>query len=104
MKTRLIFCAVAVIAFGLYAFNTIKLGAIMGQVAPVASVNSALLVSGADTLKVLPVQGIFKFTNLKQGVYSLIIKGNAPYKDFVLKNVAVKDSATTNVGKIVMQP
>ncbi|RZK84320.1 MAG: carboxypeptidase regulatory-like domain-containing protein, partial [Pedobacter sp.] len=59
--------------------------------------------AGTDTLRAELNQGSFAFTNLKEGVYKVWIKGNAPYKDATIENVAVKDSATTDLGEIKLQ-
>jgi len=48
-------------------------------------------------------QGVFAFSNLKEGVYTVWIKANAPYKDAIIEKVAVKDSATTDLGEIKLQ-
>ena len=48
-------------------------------------------------------QGSFTFINLKEGVYKVWIKANAPYKDATIENVAVKDSSTTDLGEIKLQ-
>ncbi|WP_316802525.1 carboxypeptidase regulatory-like domain-containing protein [Pedobacter nototheniae] len=86
------------------AFTGIKLGGITGRVNPANAVISvSLAAAGADTLKAQVNDGAFTFTNLKQGVYTVWIKANAPYKDTVIDNIAVKDSATTDLGEIKLQ-
>ncbi|TCD12837.1 carboxypeptidase regulatory-like domain-containing protein [Pedobacter frigidisoli] len=90
------------IVFGLgsIAFTNAKLGGIMGRITPADASSSVSLVAGTDTLKAEIVQGAFTFTNLKEGVYTVFIKANAPYKDAVIEKVAVKDSATTDLGEV----
>ena len=99
------FLIIALMVFTLFfaAFTNIKTGGIIGKVSPVEAASSASLVVGTDTLKAEILQGNFTFTNLKEGVYTLLIKANAPYKDIVIEKVAVKDSATTDVGEIKLQ-
>ncbi|PWS28024.1 carboxypeptidase regulatory-like domain-containing protein [Pedobacter yonginense] len=101
MKKLSIFLSLIVIlSIGLIAMKNIRLGGIMGKIAPLDAASSVSIVSGTDTLKAQINQGVFGFTNLKQGVYTIWIKGNAPYKDTMIENVAVKDSATTDLGEI----
>ncbi|WP_316797393.1 carboxypeptidase regulatory-like domain-containing protein [Pedobacter agri] len=85
------------------AFSFIKVGGIVGRVSPADAVADVSLVAGTDTLKAQISQGAFTFTNLKEGVYTILIKANAPYKDTLIEKVAVKDSATTDLGEIKLQ-
>jgi len=99
-KLSIILSLIVVLSIGLIAFKNIRLGGIMGKITPVDGASSVSVVAGTDTLKAQINQGTFGFTNLKQGVYTIWIKGNAPYKDAMIENVAVKDSATTDLGEI----
>ncbi len=47
--------------------------------------------------------GTFVFSNVKKGTYTIWIRANAPYKNAWIENVAVIDSATTDVGEIQLQ-
>ncbi|WP_231427806.1 carboxypeptidase-like regulatory domain-containing protein [Pedobacter sp. Leaf250] len=85
------------------AFSFIKVGGIVGRVSPADAVADVSLVAGTDTLKAQISQGAFTFTNLKEGVYTILIRANAPYKDTLIEKVAVKDSATTDLGEIKLQ-
>ena len=85
------------------AFTFVKLGGITGRVIPNDSVAGVSLVAGRDTVKVQITDGAFTFINLKEGVYTVWVKANAPYKDAMIENVAVKDSATTDLGEIKLQ-
>lgn len=102
-KLGMILSLLIIVALGSIAFKSIRLGGIMGRITPVDAGASVSLVSGTDTLKAQISQGAFTFTNLKQGVYSVWIRANAPYKDTLIENVAVKDSATTDLGEIKLQ-
>ena len=92
-----------VFALGSIAYTNIKLGGIMGKISPADAAASVSLVAGTDTLKAQLSQGAFVFSNLKQGVYTVWIMANAPYKDALIEKVAVKDSATTDLGEIKLQ-
>lgn len=94
---------IIVFALGAIAFTNVKLGGIIGKITPVDAASSVSLVASTDTLSAQVNQGVFTFTNLKQGVYTVVIKANAPYKDAVIEKVAVKDSATTDLGEIKLQ-
>ncbi|MCX2573846.1 carboxypeptidase regulatory-like domain-containing protein [Pedobacter sandarakinus] len=85
------------------AFTQVRVGGIIGRVAPSDAIVSVSLAGNADTVKAELSQGAFTFTNLKEGVYTLWIKANAPYKDTMIEKVAVKDSATTDLGEIKLQ-
>jgi len=86
-----------------FAFALIKQGGIVGRINPTEAVADISLVAGTDTVKAQFSQGAFTFTNLKEGVYTVWIKANAPYKDALIEKVAVKDSATTDLGEIKLQ-
>ncbi len=92
--------ALLVISVGAIAITGIKLGSIVGKVAPANGAESVVLISEKDTLRTEINQGMFVFNNLKQGVYTVWVKGAAPYKDAILEKVAVKDSSTTDLGTI----
>ncbi|KIA94586.1 hypothetical protein OC25_09330 [Pedobacter kyungheensis] len=99
-KLCAILALLIVFALGAIAYTNIKLGGIIGKISPADAAASVSLVAGTDTLKAQLNQGVFTFTNLKEGVYTVWIRANAPYKDATIEKVAVKDSATTDLGEI----
>jgi hypothetical protein len=102
-KLCVVLSLLIVFALGAIAFTNIKLGGIIGKISPADAASSVSLVAATDTLKAQISQGVFTFTNLKEGVYTVVVKANAPYKDAVIEKVAVKDSATTDLGEIKLQ-
>ncbi|UKT63663.1 carboxypeptidase regulatory-like domain-containing protein [Pedobacter mucosus] len=101
MKKLILILSVAVIlCISLFGFKLIKLGAISGKISPANNVASVSLISGIDTVKAPINQGSFKFSDLKEGVYSISLKALPPFKDTIINKVAVKDSATTDLGEI----
>lgn len=84
----------------LLAFNTQQGGGIQGKVAPENSVARVLLIQGRDSLLIATQNGVFKSTGLIKGTYTLLVKAVPPYKDFSIKDVAIIDSATTDMGNI----
>ena len=102
-KSNLIIAILFIIAIGSFAFTNVKLGGITGKITPADGVSAVALVAGTDTLRAELNKGTFTFINLKEGVYKIWIKGNAPYKDAAIENVAVKDSSTTDLGEIKLQ-
>jgi len=101
MKKLSVFCVALILSSILFvAFTFVKAGGIVGRVSPQDAVAGVSLVAGSDTVKVQVNQGAFSFTNLKEGVYTVMVKANAPYKDAILENVAVKDSTTTDLGEL----
>jgi len=99
-KASLNFLAVAGLSIGLFAFGSIKEGGIQGKVTPSEGAKEVVAVAGTDTLRSQISNGTFVFSNVKKGTYTVWIKANAPYKDAAVENVAVTDSATTDIGEI----
>lgn len=99
-RASLNFLAVAGLSLGLFAFGSIKEGGIQGKVTPAEGVKEVVAVAGADTLRSQMNNGTFVFSNVKKGTYTIWVKANAPYKDASVENVAVADSATTDIGEI----
>ncbi|MCY1518031.1 hypothetical protein D9M68_527360 [compost metagenome] len=99
-KAGLNFLGVILLLIGLFAFVSVKEGGIQGKVIPSEGVKAVIATSGTDTLSSQLSDGVFVFSNVKKGTYTLWVKANAPYKDTVVENVAVTDSATTDVGEI----
>lgn len=83
-----------------FGFAKIKMGAIKGQAAPNGAISSIYLIQGTDTLAKNANQQAFNFKNLKEGVYSILVRGTNNYRDSLIRNVAVKDSSTTDMGLI----
>ena len=102
-KLDKILFAVVLLSFVAFASTNIRVGGITGKITPPEGVSAVALVAGTDTLRAELNSGAFTFINLKEGVYKVWIKGNAPYKDATIENVAVKDSATTDLGEIKLQ-
>ncbi|WP_316785856.1 carboxypeptidase-like regulatory domain-containing protein [Pedobacter frigiditerrae] len=92
--------AVAGLSLGLFAFGSIKEGGIQGKVTPAEGAKEVVAVAGTDTLRSTISNGAFVFSKVKKGTYTVWVKANAPYKDTSVENVAVTDSATTDIGEI----
>lgn len=99
-RLKLNFIAVAWFSLGLLAFSAIKEGGIQGKVNPAEGAAQILAISGRDTLRATVNNGSFIFSNVKAQTYTIMVKANPPYKDTSVENVAVVDSATTDVGEI----
>ncbi len=99
-KASLNFLAIAGLSIGLFAFGSIKEGGIQGRVTPAEGAKEVVAIAGTDTLRSQISNGVFVFSNVKKGTYTLWVKANAPYKDAAIENVAVTDSATTDIGEI----
>lgn len=99
-RASLGFLAVAGLSIGLFAFGSIKEGGIQGTVTPAEGAREVVAIAGTDTLRSQISNGTFVFSNVKKGTYTVWIKANAPYKDASVENVAVVDSATTNIGEV----
>ena len=92
--------AIASLSLGLFAFASIKEGGIQGKVTPAEGAKEVVAVVGTDTLRSQINNGAFVFSSVKKGTYTVWFKANAPYKDTLVENVAVTDSATTDIGEI----
>ena len=99
-RASLSFLAIAGLSIGLFAFGSIKEGGIQGRITPAEGASEVVAIAGTDTLRSQISSGVFVFSNVKKGTYTIWVKGNAPYKDATVENVAVVDSATTDVGEI----
>lgn len=99
-KLSLNILTAAGLSLGLLAFTAVREGGIKGRVLPAEAGTQVLAVSGVDTLRAEINSGNFTFTNVKKGTYTIWIKAKAPFKDTSLENVAVIDSALTDVGEI----
>lgn len=102
-RASLNFLAVAGLSIGLFAFGSIKEGGIQGKVSPAEGAKEVVAIAGTDTLRSQISNGAFVFSNVKKGTYTVWVKANAPYKDASVENVAVVDSATTDIGEIKLQ-
>jgi hypothetical protein len=102
-KASLNFLAVAGLSLGLFAFSSINEGGIQGRVTPAEGAKEVIAIAGTDTLRSQVSNGAFVFGKVKKGTYTVVVKANAPYKDASVENVAVTDSATTDIGEIKLQ-
>lgn len=99
-RLKLNFIVAAGLSLGLLAFSSIREGGIRGKVTPAEGASQVLAISGRDTLRASVNNGSFVFSKVKPQTYTIWVKANPPYKDTSLENVAVVDSATTDVGEI----
>lgn len=91
------------LSLALVAFTFIKESGIMGKISPVGAATEVLAVSGTDTLKTVVSNGSFVLSPIKPRTYTIWIKANAPYRDSLIENVAVIDSAITDIGEIKLE-
>ena len=88
----------------LLAFKAANSGAIQGKISPAEGIAEILIIAGTDTLKVPNQQGNFIVQSLKANTYRVHIVAVPPYQDYILNEVAVIDSATTDIGQIRLIP
>lgn len=91
------------LVLGVLAFTLVREGGIRGRISPAETVAQVLAITGTDTLRTDVASGRFSFANIKKGTYTLWIKTTLPYKDTTVEQVAVIDSAVTDVGEIKLQ-
>lgn len=102
-RLSLNFLMVIGLLFALIAFTFIKESGITGKISPADGASEVLAVAGTDTLKTVVSNGSFIFSPIKPGTYTVWVKAKAPYKDTSVENVAVVDSAITDVGEIKLE-
>lgn len=87
-----------------FAFKATNSGAIQGKINPPDGIAEILVIAGTDTLKVPNQQGIFVVNSLSANTYTVLVRAIPPYQDYILHEVAVIDSATTDIGQIKLLP
>ena len=100
---KLSFLMLAGLLLTFFAFTFIKESGIQGKVSPSDGAVQVLAITGTDTLKAEISNGSFMFSGIKPATYTLWIKARAPYKDTSVENVAVIDSAVTDVGELKLE-
>ncbi|WP_432713759.1 carboxypeptidase regulatory-like domain-containing protein [Pedobacter sp.] len=95
--------AFILLPIALFAFKTQYSGAIQGKISPINGFQQVLVISGVDTLTVQATNGSFNVAHLRPRTYKIWIKAIPPLRDSVLNEVAVIDSATTDIGQIQLQ-
>ena len=99
-KLMLSLLAIVAVAFCLLAFNVLETGGLRGRVSPINGAEKAIAISGRDTLMTDVTNGSFSFGNVKPATYTIWIQAKPPLRDASVENVAVIDSAITDVGEI----
>ncbi|PST84903.1 carboxypeptidase regulatory-like domain-containing protein [Pedobacter yulinensis] len=92
-----VFCLFVTLFFG---FSAPPQGSIIGKVNPPQGAGSVLAVMGRDTMRASLSTGNFRFNGLKAGLYQVWIKGISPYRDTLIRNIAVTDTNTTDLGTL----
>lgn len=82
------------------AFKIQNDGAIQGKVVPQEGVQMVVAIAGRDTVSTQLNGGNFMLAKLKPGTYTVWMKGNAPFRDTSIVNVAVIEGTTTDLGEI----
>ena len=82
------------------AFKTQYTGAMQGTILPLEGIQEIMVIAGPDTIKVTHANGAFLLKNLPPKTYTLMVKAIPPYLDYTLNDIAVIDSATTDIGQI----
>lgn len=85
------------------SFTFLSLSGIKGTITPAESAGDVWAISGTDSLKTTPAQGVFSFANAKPGTYKIIVEAKSPYKTFIKEGVEVKDGETADLGTITLE-
>ncbi|HLY68929.1 MAG TPA: carboxypeptidase-like regulatory domain-containing protein [Puia sp.] len=87
----------------LFSFRNIQTGSIKGIVSPADGAVRAWAETLSDTLKADIVNGAYEITNVKPGVYRVIIEAKPPYRNAAKENVTVVDGHATDAGEIKLE-
>jgi len=102
-KVKLMLIALFLTTAGIIAFRSAETGSIKGIIVPAEGANYAWAISGTDTVSTGITQGVFILSDLKPGVYQVLIQAVAPYKNATRENVEVKDGEATDIGQITLE-
>jgi hypothetical protein len=85
----------------LFAFKPhTETGTIKGRISPADGATQVWAITGADTLKTVPVNGEFVFDKAETGTYTVAVDAKDPYKDQMIENVEVKAGEIRDLGEI----
>src|SRR6201996_3377698 len=93
----------SVAAAGLFAFATLRDGAIRGTVTPPEGGVRAWAESATDTLKAPIVNGSYEISGAKPGTYKVIIEAKPPYRNAAKDGVMVNDGQSSDGGEIRLE-
>ena len=100
-KTWASLSVIAALAAGLLSFTVFEGGSIKGTLNPANSAVRVWALNATDTFRTTVGQGSgFEITNVKAGVYRLIIESTPPFKNTAKDSVTVTDGSATDVGEI----
>jgi hypothetical protein len=97
------YASIIILLCAFFAFKAVNSGSIQGKISPPEGIAEILIITGTDTLKVPNQQGNFTVKSLKANTYTIHIKAIPPYQDYILNDVAVIDSTTTDIGQIKLR-
>ncbi len=93
----------SVLVFSAFVRLPVAGGAIKGKIIPAEGASKAWIILGSDTTKIDIVSGLFEVSNLKAGIYSIIIETVVPYKPLAKTDIPVKEGDTTDIGEIKLE-
>jgi len=75
-------------------------GSIKGTVSPADAGVRAWAISNRDTLRTIVTDGVFVITDVKPGLYTLVVEAKSPYKNGGVPEVTVIEGEVADVGEI----
>lgn len=104
MKKNFSLVAILVLAsMALFSFTRHNAGGIKGTISPADGAVVVWAISGSDSVKTTPVEGIFGFADIKAGTYKIVVEANAPYKTVEKDNIIVSDGEIADLGTIALE-
>ncbi len=100
-KTWASLSVIAALAAGLLSFTALEGGSIKGSLNPANSAIRVWALNATDTFRTTVGQGsAFEISNVKAGVYKIIVEATPPFKNTAKDSVTVTDGNTTDIGEI----
>lgn len=99
MKSKWTLVLIVLMAIVLHAYKAFQSAGISGKVSPQNAAELILAIEGADSIKVIPANGVFML-EAKPGMYKVIVDAKEPFKDVLIKSIEVTSGKTTDLGEI----
>ncbi len=99
MKSKWTLVLIVLMAIVLHAYKAFQTAGISGRVSPQNAAEMILATHGADSIKVIPANGVFML-EAKPGMYKVIVDAKQPFKDVLIESIEVTSGKTTDLGEI----
>jgi hypothetical protein len=101
-SSRFIWAFIPFLMLTIWSYTTAETSGVRGMVCPAEAVQSVRLVSSYDTIRFIPVNGLFEIVS-RPGIYQLMVEAKPGYGDILLERVIVEETRMTNIGELVLE-